>query len=355
MRSITIAGNTITDDSEAWVIAELGHNHGGSVECATELIVAAAAAGADAAKLQRRDNRNLYTKAMYDRPYTSENAFGPTYGSHREALELKDADYLQLREVGRLTGITVFATAFDVASAEALLRTTDAHAFKIASGDLTNTPLLREVAGLGRPMIVSTGAADQVDVDRAVNTIWPLNQQLALLQCTAVYPAPPELLNLRCITTYRERYPEVTIGLSSHYSGISDVVGAYILGARIFEKHFTADRTLKGTDHAFSLEPAGFAKMVSYLRKAKVMLGSARKVIDDAERPALDKMGKQLVFARALGKGHTIGREDLVAKSPGGNGFQPWEVDLILGCALLEPVEADRPVLGTMFVRTGRA
>ncbi len=288
-RSLAIAGRLIDDDSAPYVIAELGHNHGGSLATARAMVEAAARAGADAVKLQKRENRTLYTQAAYDHPYTSEHSFGATYGAHREALEINSHQYVELAGLAFLEGVTLFSTAFDEPSANELMRL-GVPAFKLASSDLVNLPLLRHVASFGKPLIVSTGGSDQAAVDRAVNAIWPINQQLALLQCTAVYPAPAELLNLRVITTYRERYPELIIGLSSHYSGISDVVAAYVLGARVFEKHFTLDRTSKGSDHAFSLEPRGFAKMVSYLRKARAMLGDGVKTCLPEEQGMIDKM-----------------------------------------------------------------
>lgn len=289
-RTLTIAGTLISDDTDPWIIAELGHNHGGSVARCQDLIAAAATAGANAVKLQKRHNRTLYTPEFYAQPYTGENAFGPTYGEHREALEFKDTDYRTLERYATSQRVTFFATPFDHTSADFLADTINAPCFKIASSDLINLPLLEHVAHFQVPVLLSTGAASQADVDRAVTTITAINPQLAILHCTAAYPAPAELLNLNVITTYRERYPDFVIGFSSHYSGISDTIAAYVLGARIFEKHFTLDRTAKGTDHAFSLEPAGFAKMVSYLRKTRRMLGSPTKSILPAELPAIDKM-----------------------------------------------------------------
>lgn len=291
-RSLTIGDTTISDDSDAWIIAELGHNHGGSVTRCADLIAAAAQAGANAVKLQKRDNRALYTPEYYAQPYTSENAFGPTYGEHREALEFHREDYRTLDRYAASHGVTFFATPFDAASADFLANTTAAPCFKIASSDIVNLPLIKHVAQYGKPVILSTGAADQLEVDAAVNAAWPYNQQLALLQCTAAYPASAESLNLRVIKTYRARYPKVVIGLSSHYDGISDVIAAYVLGARIFEKHFTLSRSSKGTDHAFSLQPAGFAKMVSYLKKTRLMLGDGQKAVQALEQPAIDKMRK---------------------------------------------------------------
>jgi N-acetylneuraminate synthase/sialic acid synthase len=286
---LTIAGRVIDDTSDAWVIAELGHNHGGSLDTAKAMIRVAAAAGADAVKLQKRSNRELYTDDAYNHPYVSENSYGATYGEHREALEFSSRDYTVLQLEAAAERVALFATPFDACSLAMLVRH-GVVALKIASSDVVNLPFLKHAAEFGIPMIVSTGAATQADVDAAVNTIWPINQHLALLQCTAEYPVRVEHLNLNVITTYRERYPDLVIGLSTHYSGISDTIAAYVLGARIFEKHFTLDRTSKGSDHAFSLEPDGFAKMVSYLRKVRLMLGSGDKTMLPGEQAMVAKM-----------------------------------------------------------------
>jgi sialic acid synthase len=290
MRSLTIGETTISDDSDVFTVAEIGHNHGGSLQTAQHMIVAAAAAGASAVKLQKRDNLALYTEEVYSRPYTSDNSFGATYGAHREALEFTSVQHYKLAVAANVNRIVYFATPFDAKSADDLATYVGVPCFKIASADLVNLDLLRHVAQYQLPILLSTGAGDQRAVDRAVHVVWSINHRLALLQCTAAYPCPTDLLNLRVITTYRERYPEIVIGLSSHYSGISDAIVAYALGARIIEKHLTLDRTSKGSDHAFSLEPAGFAKMCSYLKKARLMLGSGDKAILTEEVPAMAKM-----------------------------------------------------------------
>ena len=197
-------------------------------------------AGVDAVKLQKRDNRRLFTRALYDSAYDNENSFGPTYGAHREALELDRGAYVELQACARELGLVFFATAFDEASAD-LLSELDVPAYKIASGDLRNTPLLRHVAAIGKPLIVSTGGATIEDVDRAVETVTAINPQLCLLQCTASYPASVEELELGVIATYRERYPELVVGLSDHQDGIAMAPVAYMLGARVIEKHFTRE------------------------------------------------------------------------------------------------------------------
>src|SRR5438477_11552001 len=155
-RALTIDGREIGDDRACYVIAEVGQNHQGEVETAKRLIDAAKECGADAVKLQKRSNRELYTREFYDQPYDNELSFGRTYGEHREALELGADEYRELLRHAREVGVTLFATAFDVESAD-LLAELDAPAFKFASGDLRHTPLQRHVAAFGTPMLLSSG------------------------------------------------------------------------------------------------------------------------------------------------------------------------------------------------------
>lgn len=329
MRQLEIDGTVINDDSDCYVIAEIGHNHQGSVDTAKRLLLAAKEAGANAAKLQKRDNRSLYTAAMYNKPYEHENSFGRTYGEHREFLELGEPEYRELQAYARELGLSLFATAFDATSAD-LLAALDMPAFKIASGDLRNTPLLRHVAGFGKPMIVSTGGGTMDDVERAYDAIAPLNSRVCFLQCTATYPSQPEEMNLRVITVLRERFPDIVVGLSDHYNGIALSLVAYMLGARVVEKHFTLNHTSKGTDHAFSLEPTGLNKMVRDLQRARVSLGDGSKRPLPAEASALVKMGKKLVAARSVPSGHVLTRDDIAIKSPG-DGLPAYEFENMLG------------------------
>jgi N-acetylneuraminate synthase/sialic acid synthase len=338
-RSLTIAHTTISDDSDCYLIAEIGHNHQGSLEKCRELFHAAKECGADAVKLQKRDNRSLYTRAMYDKPYENENSFGPTYGAHREALELGAAEYSELKRYAAELGITFFATAFDLSSADFLARL-DMPAYKLASGDLKNLPLLRHVARIGKPMIISTGGAQLEDVHRAMDVIGPINDQVGILQCTATYPTEPEQMNLRVIATLREAFPEACVGLSDHYNGIAMAVAAYVLGARIIEKHFTLNHTWRGTDHALSLEPVGMRKMIRDLRRARLALGDGVKRVVPGEEGAMIKMGKTLVAARDLPAGHLLTTADVAIKSPGG-GLPPYELDRLLGRRLSQALRAD--------------
>jgi N-acetylneuraminate synthase/sialic acid synthase len=336
-RRLAVDDVEIHDGSGCYVIAEIGHNHQGDVEKAKQLIHAAKECGADAVKLQKRSNRALYTRAYYDRPYDNEFSFGPTYGAHREALELSVDDYRELQAYAGEQGISFFATAWDFESAD-LLAELGVPAFKIASGDLLNTPLQRHVAAFGKPIFLSTGGGTMQDVERAVETITEINQQLCILQCTAAYPAATEDLNLRVITTLRERFPGLVIGLSDHQSGISMALVAYMLGARVIEKHFTLDHALKGTDHAFSLMPDGMRRLVRDLRRVRPALGDGVKRPLPVEAKPLEKMGKKLVAARDLELGHVLTADDVAIKSPADGGLPPHEFGRLVGRRLRRPV-----------------
>jgi N-acetylneuraminate synthase/sialic acid synthase len=339
MRKLIIDGKVIQDSSDCYVIAEVGHNHQGKLELAKEMFKAAKECGASAVKLQKRNNRDLFTAAGYNKPYDNPHSFGATYGEHREALEFGEAEYKELQAYATEIGVTMFATAFDFASAD-FLEKLDMPAYKMASGDLKNIPLLTHVAKFQKPMIISTGGGTMEDVNRAYDAIMPINQQLCILQCTAGYPAEFDQLNLSVITTFRERYPSITVGLSSHDNGIAMALAAYMLGARVIEKHFTLNHTWKGTDQAFSLEPIGFRKMVRDLERVKVAIGNGVKQVYDSEKAPIIKMGKKLVAARDLPAGYAIRREDIAIKSPG-DGLQPYEMDKIIGRVTRQALKED--------------
>jgi sialic acid synthase len=338
-RTLTIASKTISDDSDCYVIAEIGHNHQGNLDKARELFRAARDAGVDAVKLQKRDNRRLYTKAMYDKPYDHENSFGATYGAHRDALEFGKKEYVALMAYAKELGVTMFSTPFDIPSAD-FLAELDVPVYKVASGDLKSLPLLEHIARFKRPMLISTGAASLEDIQRTMDAILPINEQVAILQCTASYPTPAEEVNLRVISTLREAFPNQVVGFSDHYNGIAMAFGAYILGARIIEKHFTMNRAWKGTDHALSLEPAGMKKLVRDLRRGRVALGTGIKAPFPSEASALVKMGKKLVAARDLPRGHRLTAADIAMKSPG-DGLPPYHLQQLLGKALKRDLKED--------------
>jgi sialic acid synthase len=340
LRGFEVGGRWVDDSSDCFVIAEVGHNHGGSVETAKRMFAAAADAGADAVKLQKRDNRSLYTREFFEKPYNGENSYGATYGEHREALELDRFEYEELVAYADELGIMMFATAFDLASVE-FLEQFDLPAYKVASGDINSHPLLREIASTGRPVIFSTGGASIEEVRRAHEVLAHETDKLCVLQCTAGYPAAWDQLDLRVIDTYRRIFPSTVVGLSSHDNGIAMAVPAYTLGARVIEKHFTLDRTMKGTDHAFSLEPQGLRKMIRDLRRTREALGEGVKRVHKTEKAPIEKMSKKLVAARHIQAGHTLTRDDIAMRSPG-NGLSPAYLSQLIGQKTLTRLRPDQ-------------
>ncbi len=339
MGSMKIGKHEIADHTGCYVIAEIGHNHQGSLEKARELFKKAKDSGAHAVKLQKRNNRGLYTKAAYDKPYDNENSYGATYGEHREFLEFGLKEYKELQKYAADLDIDFFATAFDMESAD-FLESLKVPAYKIASGDVKSTPLLKHVASFGKPIIVSTGGAHMDDIRRMYDTIMPINRQLCILQCTAGYPAAWEELDLAVITQYRKEFPDAVIGFSGHDSGLAMAVAAFVRGGRVVEQHFTLNRAMKGTDHAFSLEPAGLTKMVRDLERTQKAMGDGVKKIHESEKAPIVKMGKSLVVARDLPTGHVLTARDIVMKSPGG-GIPPYELDNVLGRVTLKALHED--------------
>ncbi|WP_136810727.1 N-acetylneuraminate synthase family protein [Desulfosediminicola flagellatus] len=339
-RSLKIGEHLINDDSDCYVIAEIGNNHQGSVDVCKEMFVAAKKAGADAVKLQKRDNKTLYTSEAYNKPYENRNSFGATYGEHREFLEFGFQEYIELKKFADEQKIDFFATAFDIPSAN-FLKEVGVPAYKIASGDLKTIPLLKHIAGFGKPILMSTGGGTLEDIKRAYDAIMPINNQLCIMQCTGGYPPAWDELNLRVISTLQKNFPGIVTGFSSHDSGIAMAIAGYMLGARVVEKHFTLNRATKGTDHAFSLEPVGLTKMVRDLRRLKVALGDGNKAMFPSEEAPITKMGKSLVANSDLQAGHVLTREDIGMKSPGG-GIPPYDFENVIGKELIENVIEDQ-------------
>ncbi len=341
-KEIFVEGHRISDNDPCYVIAEIGANHMGSLENAKQMFLSAKRSGVSAVKLQKRDNSSLFTKDMYDMSYVNNNSFGNTYGEHREAVEFGKDEYRELQRYAKEIGLTMFATPFDIPSAD-FLRDLDMPAYKTASADITNTPLLKHIASFGKPMFVSTGAATMEDVERAYNTIMPINQELCILQCTSSYPVEPDEMNLKVIQTYKDRFKDIVIGLSDHQNGIAMALVGYVLGARVIEKHFTINRSWKGTDQPFSLEESGLQKLVRDLERASIAFGDGVKRPFDSEKKTMYKLGKKLVAANNMPIGHIIEEDDLAVKIPN-DGLPPYEIDNIVGKKITRNVIKDENI-----------
>ncbi len=347
MREIILDGKTVNDESEAYVIAEIGSNHCGDLELCKEMIRAAKECGCDAVKLQKRTNREPYTDEFYNKPYDNSNSYGKTYGEHREALEFGKDEYWELKHCAQYFGITFFATPFDIPAAN-FLQMLNVPMFKIASGDLTNIPLIQHVAGFGKPMIISTGGGTWRDVLRAQMKLEILGLEVSFLQCTAAYPAKIEQMGLKAIENMRESFPVNVIGLSDHYGGILSGPIAYMYGARIFEKHFTFGHSKKGTDHAFSLKPDQMKRFVTDLRRTKSAMADVKKEPLPEEAEPIRKMGKAVYFHTDIDQGWEVRREDLVLLSPA-DGIPPYELESLIGKKTLRDIKRHEPLKKEYF------
>jgi len=260
------------------VIAEIGVNHNGSMDLAKELIREAHAAGADYAKFQTFRAESL---ASQDAPLANYQQATSSEGSQRQLLkrlELRDDDFLELKQYSSEVGIGFLTTAHDLESAEFVLGM-DLDFVKIPSGDVTNLPFLERVARAGRPVLLSSGMADFEEVQAAISALTGAGlspHDVIVLQCTTEYPAPANEANLLAMVTMREKL-NIPVGYSDHTLGRTTAVAAVALGARVIEKHMTLDKTLQGPDHSASLEPEEFREMVEAIRTVEVALGDGVK------------------------------------------------------------------------------
>lgn len=330
MRKFQIGKKTITDESDPYIIAELGSNHMGDFQLCRQMVEAAVQAGVDAVKLQKRDNRHLFTKALYGSPYNSEHAYAPTYGEHRDHLEFGEYEFRAVRQMCDAAGVHFIATPFEEHSVE-FLHNAEVDAFKIASSQLKDTPLMLKMAKYKKPIILSTGGGQYKDIMRAWDVLSDLRAEFAILHCTSLYPTKDEDLNLDFISTLRRSFQETIIGFSSHHPGLEPNIIATILGARIIEVHFTMNRGFPGTDHGFSFEPGGLRRLVEDARRIPIMRGATHKVVNDKERSGfVFKQGRAIHPLRPIRQGEVLGLDNVGLKAPA-EGPPPYEFGRYLG------------------------
>ena len=341
MAKLNLNGTWVGDNHPAYCVAEAGHNHQGNIEKALDLVDIAARAGANAFKLQKRSNKDLYTEEFYNSVYNSENSFGATYGEHREFLEFGHHEYKEIQSYAASKGLGFFATAFDIPSVD-FLEEIGVPFYKTASGSATNLELLRYIAKTGKPMIMSFGGCSWKDIVRAIKAVEPINKQLVLMHCVAAYPAPVEYLNLPRIQDLAVAFPEFVIGFSDHQDGISAGPVAWTLGARVFEKHLTFSHSAKGTDHAFSLEEAGLAQYIKSIERARLALKEWEQPLEIEKKP-IYKMRSSPYAARDLPSGTWLKKSDMILQSPE-NGVAAWWYEFLVGKVLREIVRKDEPI-----------
>lgn len=286
--------NTI-DKQGYYLIAEIGQNHQGDLSIAKKMVDdLKKVKGVSAIKTAKRDLDTCLTEKQKNMPYDNKNSFGKTYLEHRKALELSNEDFLELKKYSEESGFDFISSFTDINSLNFLVNDCKVKVLKIASQRSVDIELLKEVAKTKLPVILSTGMCSQEDVDAAINIL--KGNKLYLMQCTSSYPCEEKDLNLNVISMYLKKYKGIVdyVGFSGHHNGIAPDMAAYMLGSKIFERHFTLDRSMKGTDHSASLEIRGFELICKYLKQIQDSLGSYDKKILTSEMSAINKLRSDL-------------------------------------------------------------
>lgn len=282
--AVRIANHEIGEGQRCFIVAEIGINHNGSVEIAKKLIDAAALAGCDAVKFQKRTLNVVYTPEELAKP--RENPFGPTNGDLKRGLEFGEKEYKEIDAYCRDKNILWLASCWDEGSVDFMERF-NPPCYKVASASLTDDSLLRHHRRYSRPIIVSTGMSTLEEIDHAVEVLG--TKDLILLHCTSTYPSQVEELNLSAIRVLRERYG-VPVGYSGHEVGLAPSVGAAALGACMIERHITLDRSMWGSDQAASVEWQGFWRLVKDIRALDQAMGDGVKRVYPSEVPIIKKL-----------------------------------------------------------------
>ena len=304
---------TAARGAKVFLIAEIGVNHDGRAARAIELVRAAAEVGADAVKFQYFNPRRLLSRQAILAEYQKANA--EDVFAMLESLMLGQDEMMRVRAEAERAGLGFIATLFSMEDAGELARLRPM-AVKIASPDAVNRPLLETAAGLGRPMVVSTGTAEMGELEFAADLIRKHAAGGCLLQCVSSYPTPDDSAALGGIAALAERFA-VAAGYSDHTTNEMTGALAVAAGACVIEKHLTYDRKAKGPDHAASFAPAEFARYAAHVRAAAKMVGARAKLVQSVEADVRLVARQSVCVARDLAKGHLLTREDLTVKRPG--------------------------------------
>ncbi len=284
MAQVMIGNKPVGDGAPCYVVGEIGINHNGDLGIARRLMDAAAVAGCDAVKFQKRTLDVVYTAEELAKP--RENPFGATNGDLKRGLEFGQDQYHHIQRYCGEKGMHWFASCWDEASVD-FIEAFNPPAYKLASASLTDDNLLRHHKRTGKPLIISTGMSTLQQIDHAVEVLGTDN--LIVLHATSAYPCKAEELNLRVIPKLKQRYG-VPVGYSGHEVGLATTYAAVALGACMVERHITLDRAMWGSDQAASVEPQGLMRLVRDIRVIEAGLGDGEKVVYDSEVPIQAKL-----------------------------------------------------------------
>ena len=328
-----IAGRKLGAGEPALVVAEIGNNHNGETRLAESLVRAAAEAGADAVKFQT----HIADAEMHPSTPTPPHFDEPRLEFTRR-MELSLDDHRNLKELVEELGLIFFSSPFSVEAVE-LLEQVGVPAYKIASGEVTNPPLLEAVAATGKPALLSSGMSGLDEVEAAAKILRAGGCELVVMQCTSAYPCPPERVNLRAMVAMGERL-EVPFGLSDHTADIHTSIAAVALGAVAVEKHFTLDKAAHGPDHHASLLPVELARLVDGVRQVEAALGDGLKEHDPSLDPVRATFEKSVVTRVSVPEGALLEREMLTTKRPG-TGIPAIRLTEVVGRRAARPLEAN--------------
>ena len=316
----------------ALIIAEAGVNHNGEIKKAYELIEKASYAGADVIKFQTFEADKLLTDSAKKADYQVVNT-SKEESQHEmiKNLELSKEDHYKLIEHCKKFDIEFFSSAFDLDSL-GFLQELNLSRFKVPSGELTNLPYLRQMGSYNKPIILSTGMSNLIDIKNAIKALevsGTPKHMITVLHCNTEYPAPKEDVNLNAMLTIQREF-DVKIGFSDHTSGIEISIAAVALGATIIEKHITLDCSLPGPDHSASIEPNEFKNMVTSIRNIEIAMGNGIKEPSEKEKANMLVARKSIIASKRIVKGTIFTNENITCKRPG-EGLSPMQIDKVIG------------------------
>ena len=345
MKSIKIGDFEIGEGLPTKIIAEIGINHNGSLNIAKKLIDIAVNCGIDIVKFQKRDLSSLYRKDVLEDPNIEGQAFQILVPLLKK-VELSEDQFKEIVSYCEQRKIMFLCTPWDKKSVD-FLETLGVKAYKTASADMTNLELLEYIASKKKPMIVSTGMSHLEEIEKTVEFLKSLGAEFVLMHCNSTYPAPFRDLNLRFMKVLKEKF-DVPVGYSGHERGVIMSTIAAAIGADLIERHFTLDRTMKGPDHAASLEPQGLARIVKYIKTAEIAMGSPIKKFTCGEGLMRESLAKSLVSAVDIKQGNTITKEMITVKGPG-KGVSPQRRDELVGKVAKRNIPVDTNFLEEDF------
>ena len=333
-----------------YIIGEIGQNHNGSVDIAKLLVDVASRPVVDklfgkelkimdAVKLTKRDLKQELSASQMCREYNSPNSFGKTYGEHREFLELSNEEHHEVYKYAKEKGMEFVETLCAIGCLD-MLKLFEPDRLKVASRDLTNSPLLDALAETKIPIIISTGMAGKEELDKALDVITRHHNNVSILHCVSEYPTRYENVNLNTINYLKKEYPNYKIGYSDHTIGIATPIAAVAMGAEIIEKHITIDRMMKGTDQEGSLAIDGIYRMMRDIRNLELSFGEENIFIEDSVKSARVKLERSIASIRPMVAGHILTENDIHLLSPG-DGYKWENRNLILGKRLKKDFPKD--------------